>query len=187
MKFSLTTRLLGLAVILTLAAGCKKDNPTPAPSNTSLLTGPTWRTNDYRLVINGTEGTYTPAAANKEDFKFTADGKFTDTPASAPAYSGTWAFAANETQLQLTPNPQAPDPIQLFTLTAADLAYGFTYNQTQVQHALSNTNNSPTATDTNIRNLVLATIAFTFPNNTLPVSNYTQITSLSFKATYKPK
>lgn len=49
----------------------------------------------------------------------------------------------------------------------------------QTQHALSTNNTSPTATDTNIRTLLLASAAFTFPNITVPVSSFTQITSLS--------
>lgn len=186
---SLLGRLGAFLLLLALGAGCKKDNASPTPSNTALLTGPTWRTADVRLIINGVEGVYTPPARDLTDTKFTADGKYTSTPASGgPATTGTWAFASNETQLVQTPaNGAAADPFQLYKLTSTDLSLGYSFTPAQIQHALNNNNTSPTATDQLILTMVLASSTFTFPGNASPVSSSTQITSLGFRGNYKPK
>ena len=185
---SLPSRLCALLLLLAVLAGCKKDNATPTPSKTALLAGPTWRTADVRLTINGVEGVYTPAANSLTDTKFTTDGKYTSTPVSGGvATTGTWVFANGETQLIETPTNGTPsEPLQIFTLTTSDLGVGYSFTQAQVQHALNNNNTSPTLTDQLILAAVLSSSAFTFPNNTPPVSP-AQITSLSIRSNSKAR
>jgi hypothetical protein len=191
LSFSLSMygRVCALPLLLAVMAGCKKDSATPTPSNTALLTGPTWRTADVRLTINGVEGVYTPAANSLTDTKFTADGKYTSTPVSGgTASTGTWTFASNETQLVETPTTgQASDPFQIYKLTSTDLSLGYSFTQAQVQHALNNNNTSPTVTDQLILGMVISSTTFTFPNNAPPVSSSTQITSLGFRGNFKAR
>jgi len=188
-SFSMHRHFFAFLLLITAVAGCKKDSAAPTPSNTALLTGPTWRTADVRLTINGVEGMYTPTAGSLTDLKFTTDGKYTSTPASGgTASTGTWAFASSETQLIETPtNGTAPPAYQIYTLSSADLGLGYSFTQAQVQHALNNNNTSPTSTDQLILALVLSSSAFTFPNNTPPVSSSAQITTLGFRTNFKAR
>lgn len=182
--------LLLLPALLLLLAGCKKkEDDTPGPSKTVLLTGATWHSTDVHLTINGVEGVYTPATKDTEDTKFGTDGKYTDTPADGSAVStGTWALASNDTQLVITPTGQpAEDPIKLYTLTSTALALGVDYTQAQVAHAIDNNNTSPTNTDKTILGLVFASGVFTFPGGKAPVTSATQITSMGVRTNYKAK
>ncbi|MEE4176707.1 MAG: hypothetical protein V2I46_04285 [Bacteroides sp.] len=108
------TGIVLLLAAMIIAFGCQKDDePTPF----ELLTGPVWASDS--LLVNGQN------AAGPGDLLegFQGDAKFnTDMTGTFGTFSGTWRFAASETQLVIT-SEALPLPLQanIVELSETDL------------------------------------------------------------------
>ncbi len=107
---------LVLFIILTgcfLAASCKKETQS---ENFRLLTGSTWISDS--LLLNGADASGPGGLLNK----FKGEARFnTDYTGTFGVYSGTWRFAADETQLVIIsdslPVPLTTNIVELTTLS----------------------------------------------------------------------
>jgi hypothetical protein len=130
----LSTYLLGVSLVLVVAACGKKDDPTPTPSfsaKTTLLTTPKWRIT--AVAATTTFGTQTvtsdgytgqPACVKDDYIKFNTDLTAvkdegatkcsTSSPQSRPA---TWSFNSSETEIT-TVDPSVPAGSVGNTITA---------------------------------------------------------------------
>jgi hypothetical protein len=176
--------LLILCVLLLLVGGCKKEKD-KEPSKTDLLVAHSWKDQNQTLRLNATEGTRTPATADVGFYQFGRDGKVTLGPANgtgAPGTTstGTWSFGANESQLLITLNGST-ETFELFELADSRLVFGYSYNQTQIQQAVNNMNNTTTLTL-----LLLSAGSFTFPAGTATIPT-SQLTSVVYKFNTVPR
>ncbi len=114
MNKSLMVVLMGMLVF----AACKKDNPTPtdpnnpggsgnnppAPTNTQLISAKPWKLSSSRLIEQGQTDTTNVTIVGSADWRFTFAANGTGTIVGTFLNSGemSWAFAANETRVDIT-------------------------------------------------------------------------------------
>lgn len=172
--------LLPLALLLSLAACDKEEDKDKEPSKTDLLTANAWKDGEETLQLNGNTGRRTPSAASTNTYQFGRDGKLTITAPDGTTSTASWAFAGNETQLTITRNGGS-NTFDMVELSNNRLAYGFRYNQAQVQQALSGGANAQLLTL-----LLLSAGYYTFPAGT-PSIPTPQLTSVHWTTTAVPK
>lgn len=132
-----TFRILSLVLLTALAfVACKKDDPAPAPTKTELLTEKSWKVSALTvspgLVVDGVSYTDIYAqmdACSQDDLsQFKASGQilYDEGPSkcsddSPQVQTGTWLFAAGETEIIVTDADHVSYKYKLLELTATQL------------------------------------------------------------------
>lgn len=120
MNKSLVFVLMGMLVF----AACKKDNPTPtdpnntgggtnnppAPTNTELISAKPWQVASTRIIEQGQTDTVNINIVGSTNwrFNFAANGSGSIVGTFLNSGAMTWAFAANETRVDITKSGASP-------------------------------------------------------------------------------